>query len=191
PEDNHNSADGLPVHGRMWQSDSTDNNVGAVAGSSIKKELFRTVLRRGLDKEAVLTEMFLIECDVEFDNLNMKGKLAKVARCGNSDFRNYMVSLGICNAIPSNYEILKQKVVDFCTGRDLSNVIKYSDELWSSFISRLQDTARKNGMDDSEVIRRLREMWMPERYQILVHNVNPDLNEIIERITTWEKVYSK
>ncbi|EJW05051.1 hypothetical protein EDEG_00832 [Edhazardia aedis USNM 41457] len=43
-------------------------------------------------------------------------------------------------------------------------------------------------MEDACVIRRLREIWMPERFQILIHNVNPNLDEVIERIVAWEKI---
>ncbi|EJW02823.1 hypothetical protein EDEG_02797 [Edhazardia aedis USNM 41457] len=174
------SADGLLMHDRTLQENSLDKDKEVVISEHVKSGDYRTVLKGGLDNKAVLTELFLVECETNFDDLSMKSKLAKIARCGDCEFRNYMVELGINDVIPQEYVQLKQKVLDFCLSKDLTAIKRFTDEPWSNFIGRLQGYSQKNNLKESEVIKRLRDIWIPEKYQTLVHGIEPDLSEVIK-----------
>jgi hypothetical protein len=89
--------------------------------------------------------------------------------------------------IPNSWEELKMRIIEYCTSKDIVTLKKYVDEPWSGFITRMREVALRNGMNDDAVVYRLREMWIPEKYQILIHNTNVNLEEVIERISVWEK----
>lgn len=46
-------------------------------------------------------------------------------------------------------------------------------------------------MTSEDVLKILRGTWLPEKYQILVHGRTLTLDEIIQRITTWERMAMK
>ena len=133
----------------------------------------------------------MVECEERFDELPINTKLAPIARNGDVGFREFFIQIRTSGKLTNSWAELKELIVEYCTGKSIYYLPSYSDEPWSEYFLKMQDAARKPNINDECVLKRLRDIWMPEKYQILIHGGISNLEEIIEQIRAWENMADK
>ena len=76
---------------------------------------------------------------------------------------------------------------EFCSEEGLDNTKKYADEKWSEYLKRLRYISNLKGIEEKEIIKKIRRERAPKDYQIIFHSVNTGLNDVISRIESWEE----
>ena len=76
---------------------------------------------------------------------------------------------------------------EFCSEEGLDNTKKYADEKWSEYLKRLRYISNLKGIEEKEIIKKIRRERAPKDYQIIFHSVNTGLNDVISIIEIGKK----
>ncbi|EJW04526.1 hypothetical protein EDEG_04219, partial [Edhazardia aedis USNM 41457] len=138
----------------------------------------------------ILVKFFMIEGEPEFTSLPLRGKMHKVAMCGDSNFQGWFYEKGITRELPDEWESFKTEVKNYCLGQNLSDLKRYYNEKWSNYVLRLQDWVDYRSIDQKEVLKKLRNEKAPRDLMLIFLTTNDNISEIVERIICWER-YTK
>jgi len=102
--------------------------------------------RRGMDARELKVEIFILEDELGFKDLNGKEKITRILEKSDSELKLWYYELAIDGLIPSEWAEFKDLITSWCLEKDISCLKKYRDELWSSYIRRLKNRKylRKN-----------------------------------------------
>jgi hypothetical protein len=186
--DKNISTDFTPSRGVAQQRSLAAEKTRNVAQSTYRNGPQKEVLRKGLTEKQVKTELWIIEGEDNFLEQSIRSQLSKVARSGDALFKEWIVERGSSGDIPESWEVFKPKIINYCLGKDLETINKYSDESWSDYVIRLKDTAKRNDLNEELIIRKLKTIRVPDRYQMILQGDLFDIDSMVKKLIEWEDV---
>ncbi|EJW03229.1 hypothetical protein EDEG_02397 [Edhazardia aedis USNM 41457] len=83
---------------------------------------------RGMSEKNIKIVFFMLEGMVGFENRTTCGKMTEVAMRGSDKLKEWYYEAGASDELPETWSDFIQKVIEFCTERDISHLKKYHDE---------------------------------------------------------------
>ncbi|KAG0440795.1 hypothetical protein DMUE_1488 [Dictyocoela muelleri] len=108
--------------------------------------------------------------------------MTQIIKRSNTEIKNWFYEMGIEELLPKTYEDFKIKFIDFCSGQSLDDMVKYRDELWSSYFEKLRCIAKEKNIKNDEIFRKLRSERPPKTLQMILNFFNVTLKDVIERV---------
>lgn len=186
--DNKVSNDLPPSREKAQQNRFAIEKASYVAHSTHKTDSQKEILFKGLTEKQVRAEIWIIEGEDNFLERGIRSQLSRIAKYGDRLFKEWIVDRGCSNNCPESWEEFKPQIINYCIGKTLEMIEKYSEESWSDYIIRLKDAAKRNGLAEENVIKKLKTMRVPERYQILLQGDLFDTNQMIKKLIEWEDI---
>lgn len=155
---------------------------------NMPEEKYNMKFRRGLQESDIKCELWIIEGEDNFEELSVRAKLSRMAKCGDKAFKDWIISKATDNEIGDNWETIKSRIIDYCIGVGIETLYRYENEPWSCYCTRLKDACKSNGENENIALKYLRKMRLPDKLQLLIYGSDFSLQQIIDRLKQWEAV---
>ncbi|KAF9744815.1 hypothetical protein NGRA_3572, partial [Nosema granulosis] len=170
--------------------DNQNNNLTTANVSSSEPQNLTAastlVFTNNMTEKEVKRELFILECESEFDNIPHKTKMMMVIKKSDSKLKDWFYEKGTDGTLPDTWEDFKAQIVDLCMEQALESLQRYNNEPWSSYVSRLKDKALSSKIPEQEVFKKLRRERAPETFRQLFYSFGVTLDSVIERINEFE-----
>ncbi|KAM0674401.1 hypothetical protein GVAV_002014 [Gurleya vavrai] len=147
----------LPSRGNGWKSYSSyakkeySSSCATQDGKSLE-----TRLRKGLSEREIRTIIYIVEGEDGFEEKKMRGKVSKLAQCGDANFRDWLIDRAAINELPKEWSDLKEKIVKWCLEEDVDSIKIYKDESYSDFLCRCRDAGILTSTQEKVVLNKIR-----------------------------------
>jgi hypothetical protein len=166
-------------------NDRTSANVGSLE-TTIPNAGRTLIFRKNMDEKEILRELFIMECESDFETQPLKSKMMKVIRVSVPELKDWFYEKGVEGKLPDEWEEFKIQIVNLCTEQALESLYRYKDEPWSAYISRLKDKGISTNTSEDEVFKKLRRESAPEILRQIFYSFGISLEQTIERVKEYE-----
>ncbi len=144
-----------------------------------------------MNQKDVKVKIFILENSIRFHKLNVNEKMYVFVMRSNSEIQEWYYEMGAENKLPDNWDDFKSQLVDICCGENLSMIKKFKEEKWSEFLKRLKLLAKSKGIDEDEILKKIRIEPAPRDLQNLFLGHYGELSLLIKRVEEYEEVTKK
>ncbi|KAF9760719.1 Retrovirus-related Pol polyprotein from transposon 17.6 [Nosema granulosis] len=144
------------------------------------------IFTKNMQEKEVLRELFIMECESDFETQSLKTKMMKVIKLSIPELKDWFYDKGVDGNLPSEWEEFKCQIVNLCTEQALESIYRYRDEPWSSYIVRLKDKGFSTNIPEEEIFRKLRKENAPEILRQIFYSFGITLNQVVERVKEYE-----
>ncbi|KAM0673865.1 hypothetical protein GVAV_002703 [Gurleya vavrai] len=109
-----------------------------------------------------------------------------MAQYEDCEFCDWIVENAANNSLPIDWLDCKEKIVAYCTEKNIDNIKMYKNEKYGDFLHRCNDMKRLHNLDEKDVLRLIRKKMIPEKYKGLVLGSDLSMDKMIERVKIWE-----
>jgi hypothetical protein len=157
------------------------------------KDVFanEVIFKRNMQIDDVKTEFFILEGEDYFFERSLRGIMTKIIRKSSKEVKEWFYKKGINNELSDTYEGFKQQMTEFITMDSLEDFKKFSEEKWSSYLTRIQEYSNLRKIEEAQIFRCIRSRNLPKSMQSLFYNTNTDLQSVIEMVKEIEQFNSK
>ncbi|KAG0441445.1 hypothetical protein DMUE_1047 [Dictyocoela muelleri] len=110
-----------------------------------------------MDINEAQIQIFMISQSRGFEELEVIHKIIYLVGQSDSAIQRWYYERGSVRDFPSDYEVFINELKEYIQGKDLSDLRKFRDEIWSEYIMRLKLQVG-NSCTDMEIINKLRKM---------------------------------
>lgn len=112
--------------------------------------------KKNMTEKQVRVNLFITEGeDLNFQARPIRAQIQGIVRTADKEVVEWIYDCVAANELPETWEEFRKRVIEFCTGKELKSVRKFTDEPWSSYISRLLETAKENQYSTRQVYQNL------------------------------------
>ncbi|KAM0674348.1 hypothetical protein GVAV_001961 [Gurleya vavrai] len=154
PNQRKNNLNGnLPSRGNDWETYSKRKNEYPSSNAPINQRNLEMRLLKGLSEKEIRRTIYIIEGEDGFEDRNLRGKISTMAQYGDCEFRDWIDENAANNNLPIDWLECKEKIVAYCTEKNINNIKMYKDEKYSDFLHRCNDMKRLHNLDKKDVLR--------------------------------------
>ncbi|KAG0438459.1 hypothetical protein DMUE_3076 [Dictyocoela muelleri] len=142
-------------------------------------------LLKGMNRRDVDVKIFMLCESRGFEELSLKEKFMYIIEKSDDPIQRWYFEMGSKGNLPTSFDTFLDKLKEFIKGKSLYQIIKYGEESWSEYISRLRSTCSISNKDDEDIISKLRRYVAPKVIRCIFYS-KESLSTITQRVQELE-----